>query len=259
MNQSLPIIAIVALAAAPGLVTGPVGAQEIDHAERYRACMAMTNNAPQQAFEEALAWRGLGGGDAAEHCAAVALIGLGQHTEAAGRLERLAEKARQNAAVKAGLLAHAAQAWILADNNARAEAVLTAALILTPGDSALLVDRAQARAGQKDYNGAIEDLNKAINSEHRPADAPVDAYVFRAAAYRLLDKLELALADVEKALALQPYHPDGLLERGILRRLRQNVGGARKDWLNVIRLAPDSAAAVAARRNLESMDVEPDK
>ncbi len=259
MKNPLLIIALIIIAA----TTGPATAQEIDHAERYRACMAMTNNAPQQAFEEALAWRGLGGGDAAEHCAAVALIGLGQHTEAAGRLERLAEKARQNAEVKAGLLAHAAQAWILADNNARAEAVLTAALILTPGDSALLVDRAQARAGQKDYNGAIEDLNKAIESEHRPAGAragaPVDAYVFRAAAYRLLDKLEFALADVEKALALRPYHPDGLLERGILRRLRQNDGGARNDWLSVIRLAPDSPAAVAARRNLESMDVKPEK
>ncbi len=255
MKKSLPIIALVTFAAA----AGPVGAQEIDHAERYRTCMAEARTAPQQAFEEALAWRGLGGGDAAEHCVAAALIGLGLHTEAAGRLERLAEKTRQNAEVKAGLLAHAAQAWILAEKNARAEAVLTAALILTPGDSALFVDRAQARAGQKDYYGAIEDLSKVIDSEHRPSDAPVDAYVFRAAAFRLLDKLELALADAEKALALQPHHPDGLLERGILRRLRQNDDGARKDWLSVIRLAPDSPAADAARRNLESMDVKPDK
>jgi regulator of sirC expression with transglutaminase-like and TPR domain len=130
--------------------------------------------------------------------------------------------------------------------------VLTAALRLTPDDDILMIDRAQARAGHRDYAGAVEDLSRAIEREDRRADA----FVFRASAYRLLDKLELALADVERALRLQPRHPDGLLERGNLRRLRQNDDGARKDWLAVIRADPGSQAADAARRNLESMDVK---
>jgi len=240
----------VAIIAAPGTAL----AKEIDHAHQYKACMALAKKAPQEAFETALTWRGLGGGDAAEHCVAVALIGLGQHTEAATRLEALAKKARQNATVKAGLLAHAAQAWILAGRAMRAETVLTAALKLTPSDSALMIDRAQARAGQKDYEGAVKDLGKAIELDGRA----VDAFVFRASAYRHLDKLELALADVEKALALYPAHPDGLLERGILRRLRDDDAGARQDWLGILRTAPQTPAADAARRNLESMDVKPD-
>lgn len=130
--------------------------------------------------------------------------------------------------------------------------MLTAAIILTPWNVDLLIDRAQSRAGQRNYNGAIEDLNKAIENGSRPADA----FVFRAAAYRLLDKLELALADIERALAFRPDHPDGLLERGILRRMRNNDDGARQDWLNIIRLAPKSTAADVARRQLESMDVK---
>ena len=210
----------------------PTEAREIDHAHQYKACMALAKKSPEEAFETALTWRDLGGGDAAEHCVAAALIGLGQYTDAAGRMETLAGKAKQNSSVKAGLLAHAAQAWLLADQAARAEAVLTAALKLTPEDSALFVDRADRRAA---------------------------AYVFRAATYRFLDKPDLALADVERALALAPTHAEGLLERGILRRLRQDNDGARQDWLRVLRLAPKSRAADASRRNLEKMDVKPDE
>jgi len=233
----------------------PTEAREIDHAHQYKACMALAKKSPEEAFETALTWRDLGGGDAAEHCVAAALIGLGQYTDAAGRMETLAGKAKQNSSVKAGLLAHAAQAWLLADQAARAEAVLMAALKLTPEDSALFVDRAQARAALKDFKGALEDLNHAIAREDRRADA----YVFRAATYRFLDKPELALADVERALALAPTHAEGLLERGILRRLRQDNDGARQDWLRVLRLAPKSRAADASRRNLEKMDVKPDE
>ncbi len=235
-----------------GLAPNIAAAKEIDHANQYRACMALSKSAPQEAFDTALNWRGLGGGEAAEHCIAAALIGLGQYTEAAERLEKLADRAKQKADVKAGLLAHAAQAWILAGKSTRAEAVLTVALKLTPDDSILMIDRAQARAGHKDFTGAVDDLSRAIKLEDRRADA----FVFRASAYRLLDKLELALADIERALALQPGHPDGLLERGNLRRLRQNDHGARKDWLAVIQSDPGSPAADAARRNLESMDVK---
>lgn len=236
------------------IAAGRAPAKEIDHAYQYKACMALSKASPQEAFEAALRWRDLGGGDAAQHCVAAALIGLGHFADAAGRLEALAEKAKENPSVKAGLLAHAAQAWLLEGNAPRAEAVLTAALGLTPWDAALMVDRAQARAEQRDYAGAVEDLDRAIARESRRADA----YVFRATAYRYLDKLELALADIEKALDLQPSHAEGLLERGILKRLGRDDDGARQDWLTVLRIAPDSPAADAARLNLEKMDVKPD-
>jgi tetratricopeptide (TPR) repeat protein len=115
-----------------------------------------------------------------------------------------------------------------------------------------MIDRSQSRAGQKNYTGAIEDLNRAIKLENRLADA----FVFRASAYRHLNKLKNALADVEHALTLQPEHPDGLLERGNLRRLREDAIGARKDWLTLIRKKPKSAAAEAARINLERLDLK---
>ena len=60
MNKFLPIIALVTFAAAPGTAPGQV----IDHAYQYQACMTLAREAPQEAFETALTWRGLGGGDA---------------------------------------------------------------------------------------------------------------------------------------------------------------------------------------------------
>lgn len=252
--RNFPPILTAVLVALPGTAPGKV----IDHAYQYKACMTLAREAPQEAFGTALTWRGLGGGDAAEHCVAVALIGLGQHSEAAARLEALAGKTKRGAGIKAGLLAHAAQAWILAGRAMRAESVLTAALKLTPSDSALMVDRAQARAGYRDYAGAVEDLSRAIEVDGGTGGGMGDALVFRASAYRHLDRLELALADIEKALAFQPTHPEGLLERGILRRLREDNDGARRDWLVILRTAAGSPAADAARQNLESMDVRPD-
>jgi regulator of sirC expression with transglutaminase-like and TPR domain len=252
MTNIVPVFTGLVFAALLTGIGANAAAQEIDHAGRYSTCMEQAATAPKAAFEAALRWRDLGGGEAADHCIAAALMGLGQYSKAAGRLEKLAERSKSKTGVKAGLLAHAARARMLAGQSFRAAAVLTAALKLNPDDGALMIDRAQARAGTRDYAGAVEDLSRAIGLGVRPADA----LVFRASAYRLLDKLELALADVERALALQPGHPDGLLERGSLRRMRRDDDGARQDWLAVIRDNPTGPVADAARRNLENMDVK---
>ena len=53
--------------------------------------MRLARTDPNTAFEAALAWQELGGGEAARHCSAVALIGLGQYGQAATRLEDLAK------------------------------------------------------------------------------------------------------------------------------------------------------------------------
>ena len=199
--------------AAVGLVWawGMAGATEMDDLRQYKACMEMVQKDPEQAFETALSWQSLGGGDAANHCAAAALVGLKQYGEAARRLEALAQGARSDAPMKAALLDQAAQAWLLGDAPDRAKAALTAALKLAPDDVDLLIDRGEALA---------------------------------------------ALADADKALFLNPGHPEGLLERGIIHRLRGDEKDARRDWLAVLAVAPDSAAAESARANLEKMDVK---
>src|SRR3546814_18449453 len=77
----------------------------------------------------------------------------------------------------------------------------------------------------------------------------------RASAHRFLDNRNAALADVEAALTMDPANPEGLLERGNLRRLDGDTSGAREDWLAVTRLAPQTPAAAAAQANLAKLDV----
>ncbi|MCC7016286.1 MAG: tetratricopeptide repeat protein [Rhodospirillales bacterium] len=219
---------------------------------RYRACMAKARAAPQAAFDDALAWTGLGGGQAARHCLAAALIGLGQHAEGARRLEALAQETR-DPAMRAELLAQAAQGWLLAGDAVRADDVLTAAIRIAPADAELLIDRAGARAQLGRYGEAAEDLTAALARTPRRADA----LALRAGARRFIEDAEGALADAEAALALDPALPEALLERGILRRLKGDEAGARADWLKILVVAPAGLAADAARKNLELMDVKP--
>jgi predicted negative regulator of RcsB-dependent stress response len=51
----------------------------------------------------------------------------------------------------------------------------------------------------------------------------------------------------------------GLLERGNIRRLKGDTAGARQDWRRVVELAPDSAAAAAAKVNLDRLNSPDDK
>jgi tetratricopeptide (TPR) repeat protein len=84
----------------------------------------------------------------------------------------------------------------------------------------------------------------------------VEALIYRASANRALDRLDPALADVEKALAQAPNSVPALLERGNIRRLKGDLLGARADWERIGQLTPGSQADVAARANIERLDLK---
>ncbi|HIJ63779.1 MAG TPA: hypothetical protein HPQ04_13890 [Rhodospirillaceae bacterium] len=227
-------------------------AEVIDEPAQYRHCISLARQKPTDGWEEALAWSSMGGGEPARHCAAIALIGLGQFEEAANRLETLAGQSRANAKTRAGMLDQAGQSWLLAERPERANAALTTALQLMPDAPDLLVDRAQSLAAAKNYREALADLDRAL------AVAPdrADALTFRATAKRFLDDQAGAAADAAKALAVDPLYQDAWLEDGIIKRLRGDDNGARKSWLKVLELAPASTAADSARHNIEVLDVK---
>jgi len=244
------LLCLVLSAAQPG----EVAAQQTDFrdAGQYAICMDLARNDPDSAFDTAIAWEGEGGGDAARHCAAVALIQLGYFGEAATRLERLAQGIdARNLHLRVLVLAQAGQTWWLEGEFERAFAVQTSALELSPDNPDILVERGVTLASAQNYWEAIDDFNLVLEID--PARA--DALVFRASAYRYVDAVELAEADIERALELDPGNPEGLLERGILRRLAGDKTGAREDWVRITSEYPDSEAAEAARLNLEKMDV----
>lgn len=241
-----------ALAAAP-----PSPADDVAAARWYRQCMQLTDTDPQKALDRAEA-KSKAQGDvmgvadvadvAAGHCAAVALVRLERFAAGASRFEELAGKA-DRLDLRAALLDQAADAWLLAGNAERALKVLTAAVEIAPEDADLRIDKARAEAELGRYGEAAGELDNAIALDPGLADA----YVFRASARRRLNQMEGAAADLEKALTLDPHHPEALLERGVLRQLDGDRSGARADWDLVVAVAPDSAAAQAARVNLSAL------
>jgi tetratricopeptide (TPR) repeat protein len=238
------------------LAVVPSSAQRLPavEADHYARCMEAARQKPEAAFDDANAWRIAGGGHPAEHCADVALIGLGRYAEAAGKLEALADTmAKGPIDLRAQVLGQAGQSWLLAGDPARAAAVLTAALALTPDDADLLTDRAEALAGEKKYREAVADLDGALKLDGKR----VDALVFRASAHRSLEQYDLARRDIDIALRLAPDQPDALLERGNIRGLTGDEAGARKDWQRVAQVAPNSAADSAAKANLAKLDAAP--
>jgi tetratricopeptide (TPR) repeat protein len=225
--------------------------------EQYDACLAQARRDPTAALKTAQTWRDAGGGFPAEHCAAIALIGLQRYPEAAQRLENLAgAMMTEPPALRGDALDQAGQAWLLADQPDRAKAAFDAALKFEPHNVEFLIDRSEALAATDHYWDAIDDLNRAL------AVAPnnVDALIFRAAAYRHVggaDALQLAQADADHAVQLAPDSVPALLERGNICRLRGNATGAKIDWKRVIALAPQSQAARDARYNLAHLDDDP--
>ena len=227
-------------------------AQSTDHAERYDQCMELVVQNPTKAFDEGVAWQALGGGDAAEHCIATSMIGMGMYAPGADRLEKLADHVRETKEFKAAVLAQSAQAWFLAREYNRAHLVINTAIGLDETQSEFFVDRAQILAAQSFLNEALEDLNQALTLD----DMNIDALVFRGTLYRQVENFEQAWSDISKAVDLMPAHQEGLLERGMLYRIEGKDDKARQDWLEVIDINPRNETAKAARLNLEKMDVK---
>jgi pimeloyl-ACP methyl ester carboxylesterase/tetratricopeptide (TPR) repeat protein len=222
----------------------------------YTDCVAQSEKMPQEAFERARSWRDAGGGLPAQHCMALAMLGLGHPVEAAVQIDAVARKTEAGSlAQRAELLDQAGNTWLLAKQPHAAEDAFSEALKLSPQDSTLWADRARARALVTDWAGAEADLNAAIAFEQKDPEL----YVLRSSARRALGKVPEANADVQAALALNPDYPDALIERGVMKLAAGDRNGARADWIRVLAKSPQSTAAESARVHIENLDVNPDK
>jgi len=217
----------------------------------YDRCMKQALDDPAAARKVAQGWRDRGGGHPAEHCLAVALIGLQQYKDAATRLEALAQSmVRAPATLRAGVLGQAAQAWLLLGDPERAYAADSSALALRPDDPDLLVDRAAAAGTAGWFDKAIADLDRVLKAD----PTRLDALIYRASAQRAEGRLDPALADIDAALKLAPDSVQALLERGNIRGLRGDFDGAQADWRRVTAVAPGSDAATSAKKNIERLN-----
>jgi tetratricopeptide (TPR) repeat protein len=249
------LLLAAAPAAAQRLKPTPDLATTYDEIQRYQQCLQLAEKKPEDGFEAAMQWRDSTGSNAAKQCVAVALFYLDEPEEAATRLEDLALEMRAAAPeLRARILSQAGTAWSVANQPERANAAITTAIQMAPNLPDLYVDRSMVLAQAKNYWEAIDDLNKALDLQPGYGIA----LAFRAAAYRYVDSLDLAQQDAEQAVRVAPEIPEGWLERGIIRRLKGDLKGARADWLQVLVLDPDGAAGDTARANIERLELHLD-
>lgn len=234
-------------------LAGVALAQSLGENERYVDCMRLARTNPEQGLETALTWSELGGGAAADHCAAAAMMGLKRYSQAAKRFEALVQKLPADApgAARANILAQAGRAWIAAGDGDQALRTQNAAITLDAKNVEIRIDRAVTLAGLGQHWEAIDDLNAALDLD----PTAVEALALRANAYRYVDALPLARQDAESALRLNPRHPEALLEYGIILRLAGDFDGARKAWVRLAQDQDGRPIAELARRNLEKLDV----
>ena len=227
----------------------------IAEGSEYDRCLSMLAGDPEGAKGYAETWENAGGGEAAVHCHALAEIGLGNAQTGAELLEHLAGASHDDNATRASLFGQAGQAWMMANDTARAYAAATLALSLDPDDPELLIDHAVAAATLDHHREAVTDLDHALEIEPRRTDA----LIYRAAAERHLDHLDVAQDDIDRALALDPENADALLERGILRQRQGDEDGARADWEKAREIAPNTPTSDLAEQNLALLEAGPDR
>jgi len=250
--KTVTFVTSLLLMVAPVAAATFVNEAGLSDGERYHRCIELARQDADAAHHEALVWYDVGGGVAAQHCAAVALF-MGKHyPEAAQKLDQLA-KARDTPStdLRAEILDQAGNAWLMAGEADRAEASISGALNLGDHSADTYADRARARAMKKDWPGAASDLDQALAKDAYRTDL----LVLRASAREALGWTKDALADLDQALQIDPGYTDALIERGTLRLEDGDPNGARADWLLVVSNQPKSPAADLARSRLQQLSV----
>ena len=182
--------------------------------QRLSDCLEKIETAPEEAYEDALAWLNEGARPNARYCAALSLSALGLHGEAASRLEALAQqKSSVTLGDRAVFLTQAGNAWLAAGLTEESILALSNALKINKTDPDLYKDRAAAFLAAERPHQALEDLNQALT--FNPADA--EAYRLRALSYLQQDAHDYALQDIETSRRYDPQNIDTLVLRGEIR------------------------------------------
>ncbi len=221
----------------------------------YETCLDMVSTDPSGADAFAQSWRARGGGDGALHCLGLATMALGDPAGGAAILDKVAAGGQGPVAGRAAIAGQAAQAWLMTGDARAAMASADMAVGLYGDDPDLLVTHATAALRLSLGDVAVADLDRVLTID----PTRQDALVLRATAHRSAGAFDLAAADVAAALAIDADDPDALLERGLVRQHGGDLDGARHDWERTMSMAPDSPAADLAEQNIALLEAGPDE
>jgi len=237
-----------------------------NNAEKYRKCTGLVATDPTAAVRYADDWIFSGsGGIPAGHCKAMGLLARGQAKEAATLLEKLGEdmvidgstdpkQARRNAGLRIEIYIQTALAWKQAGDYDKSYIAYSSAISALSPHHPLYYDLYLARGTlqilRRQYQSAINDFTTAISKNPKR----FDAFLQRAKAFRKKHDYAGARLDLRIARKLAPDEMDILLESGILYRQSGYRQQARREWLKIIKLYPDSDFARLARTNIDLLN-----
>ncbi len=197
--------------------------QELD--QKHKTCLEQIAVDADMAYEDAMIWRGDGGGRRARHCEAMALFALGHKEEAAHRLDQLGGMVGQlSPKMRKNYYLEAANFWLMAEETQEAYESATNGLAIDREDVGLRIARARVYALLNRYEDSETDLTSALVFEPNNPDA----LRYRADARHKQDKLDLAEADIDLAMRLVPTSVETAVLRGrikdaIRKRKKQQI------------------------------------
>jgi predicted Zn-dependent protease len=230
------------------LAAAPAQARQIDHVQEYIACLDLVRDLPDKAYEAARTWFDAGGGDAARHCAALALLQVDKYEPAAEALQALAERGQSiGRTPPASLWGQAADAWRLAGKPDKAVDMMRLAMARDSDSLLLRTELARVLSETGRDSEALNELDKVFAKRlYDPMALAVKAGVL----YRGGRPLD-ALRALDQSLLVEPANPWALLERARIKLTGGDFIGARKDYTLLTQRFPTLPVAAVARAALE--------
>jgi len=224
----------------------------------YSQCVAIIKKDPANAAEQASQWLTHGGGFFARQCLGQAYAAQKRWQPAAIAFEQAAREAdSQHDPRSADFWAQSGNAWLAADDGAKARAAFDAALALSTLAAELrgevYLDRARAGVALNDLKGARIDLDKGLALVRSD---PFAWYISAALAMRGAD-LPRAQKDIAKAVELAPDDADVLLLAGNVAGAVGDGDGARTFYERAVKAEPGTEAAKSAAAALAANAVAP--
>lgn len=250
------ILALATLLAA-GQALAQDGETSSPRLAAYERCIETVSRDAVQAEQLARQWLEAGGGSLASHCLGMAYIGQDRPAEAARQFETAAYVTDgpgmiSRPAIRAEMLGHAGNAWLLADDAGAAERDFTEALNLggdaldAMAQAQLQLDRARARAVLAQWPGAVADLEAASDV----LDTDSGIWLLLATARRKAGDTEAAQVAIARAIGLAGDLPPFLLEQGLIFHAEGLTAQARQAWQKAADADPDGPDGRAAQANL---------
>ena len=225
---------------------------------RFEECITLARNDPPSAIMQASEWLQETGDYLATACHALALGNEFRFAEAAPLFIEAARGADTSADKRAARFwAQAGNAAIAADMPGDALTSLDNALKSTSVDNLeranIEVDRARTLVALNRETDAVTALADA--RRHSPENAM--AWLLSATLARRMNSLPDALGHIQTAAVLSPRDPAVALEAGNIAAAAGDDASARKQWEQVIVIAPDSRQATTAQKQLAALGNTP--